>query len=445
MAIGLKDLNGCVNASINTATDSLDLLQLSSVSKDYDAGFVYSVANTASLPAAADNKGRMVYVIDKCGYRVSDGTTWTNDFTSIASTQIWGAGCNSCGAIGDNTITNRSSLVSVVGGFTDWCQVSSSGLTTFGLRTNGTLWGWGCGFEGKIGDGNASSRSSPVSVVGGFTNWCQVSVGAASVHAVRCDGTLWGWGENTYGTIGNNIGDFTCLVSPVSVVGGFTDWCQVSAGLRNTLALRSNGTLWSWGDNISGALGDGTIINRSSPVTVVGGFTDWCQVNASGYSSIGLRSNGSLWSWGCNVWGQLGTGNQINYSSPVSVIGGFTDWCRIAQGISTSVLATRSNGTLWGWGRNYFGMLGIGSCCRRSSPVSVVGGFTDWCQVSVNFRTAAGIRTDGSMWGWGSSYGQFGFICTSLSPVSVAGGLNNWRQVAVGTRSLTAIRSCRGF
>jgi len=287
------------------------------------------------------------------------------------------------------------SPVSVVGGFTDWCQVSAGGGHTAAVRTNGTLWAWGCNFSGRLGDGTVTDRSSPVSVVGGFTDWCQVSAsGGFGGHtaAVRNNGTLWAWGYNGNGQAGDGT-TTTSRLSPVSVVGGFTDWCQVSAGSFHTVAVRTNGTLWAWGFNGGGRLGDGTLTSRSSPVSVVGGFTDWCQVSAGAGHTAAVRTNGTLWAWGCNFSGQLGDGTTTTSRlSPVSVVGGFTDWCQVSAD-SSHTAAVRQNGTLWAWGCNGNGRLGDNTITDISSPVSVVGGFTDWCQVSAGTVHTAALRS----------------------------------------------------
>jgi alpha-tubulin suppressor-like RCC1 family protein len=128
----------------------------------------------------------------------------------------------------------------------------------------------------------------------------------------------------------------------VSVVGGFTDWCQVSAGSESSLAVRQNGTAWAWGSNSNGQLGDNTTVSKSSPVSIVGGFTNWCQVSAGQSHSLGVRQNGLTWAWGSNSNGQLGDSTTTNRSSPVSVIGGFTDWWEISAGGNFS-LATRKS------------------------------------------------------------------------------------------------------
>ena len=448
MAIGTKSLVECINKSISTASTALQVLQLASATKDFEDGFVYSVANIAALPSASLNTGRMVYVQNICSYRISDGTSWTSDFTSILVTSVWAWGYNAQGQLGDGTTTNRSSPVSVVGGFTDWCQVSASSKHTLGVRANGTAWGWGFAYSGQLGDGLAdSNKSSPVSVVGGFTDWRQVSAGYLHGLGLRTNGSLWAWGENLCGALGD--GTVTNKSSPVSVVGGFTDWCQISAGQRFSAAVRSNGSIWTWGCNTFGQLGDGTTVSRSSPVSVVGGFTNWCQVSAGTSHIIGIRTNGTLWAWGSNTQGQLGDGGfTASRLSPVSVVGGFTDWCQVSNSYSPS-FAIRTNGTAWGWGYNASGQLGNNSTVARSSPVSVVGGFTDWCQVSAGSSHTIGLRTNGTLWAWGSNNsGNLGNNSTTSrsSPVSVVGGFNDWCQIAAGGSHTVGIRTTgRGF
>jgi alpha-tubulin suppressor-like RCC1 family protein len=219
-----------------------------------------------------------------------------------------------------------------------------------------------------------------VSVVGGFTNWCQVATGYRHSIGVRQSGTAWAWGCGGNGRLGDNT--TVDKSSPVSVVGGFTDWCQFSGGGDNSLAIRQNGSAWAWGLNNNGQLGDNTTVNKSSPVSVVGGFTDWCQVNASRFNGHGIRTNGTLWAWGSNYNSTLGDNTTVSKSSPVSVVGGFTDWCQISFGYKTAI-AVRQNGTAWAWGQNQNGSVGDCTTISRSSPVSVVGGQT-WCQVSSN-------------------------------------------------------------
>jgi alpha-tubulin suppressor-like RCC1 family protein len=198
------------------------------------------------------------------------------------------------------------------------------------VRSTCSAWAWGRNNDGQLGNNSSVDASSPVSVVGGFNDWCQISAGGAHTAAVRINCTAWAWGLNSFGRLGNNAA--VDRSSPVSVVGGFTDWCQISAGGLHTVAVRTGGSAWAWGFNLTGELGDNTTTSRSSPVSVVGGFSDWCQISAGDRHTAAVRTTSSAWAWGCNTQGQLGDNTTTDRSSPVSVVGGFTDWCQISAG-----------------------------------------------------------------------------------------------------------------
>ena len=448
MSINISNLHAVLLQKISSSANEEDTLVYSKAIAQLNLGIVTSVFTFAELPTVPDTVGRLYFVeSDRALYIYSvQYARWillASDIIGLLFT--WGR--NNYGRLGDNTtLASKSSPVSVVGGFTNWCQVSAGDIHTAAIRTNGTLWTWGSNSSGQLGDNTAasSSKSSPVSVVGGFTNWCQVSAGVSHTAAVRTNGTLWTWGFNAAGQLGDNTaGVGASKSSPVSVVGGFTDWCQVSAGCAYTVALRTNCTLWTWGCNNQGQLGDNTIVSKSSPVSVVGGFTDWCQVSTVFRHTAALRTNGTLWAWGYNGSAQLGDNTIVAKSSPVSVVGGFTDWCQVSAG-SFHTAAVRTNGTLWAWGTNILGTLGDNTVGNKSSPVSVVGGFTDWCQVSAGDFHSAAIRTNGTLWSWGrnNNYGQLGdnTIVNKSSPISVVGGFTDWCRVSAGTTFTAALR-----
>jgi alpha-tubulin suppressor-like RCC1 family protein len=431
--------------SENTASD---LLLLSAQTANTTNDRVISVATINDLPDLKNETiiPGTVFFVDSIQVPVVaqvgcwsglDNRELRNDYDIGFS---WAWGNNIRGQLGDGTTLNRCSPVSVVGGINNWRQVSAGNDHSLGVRCSGTLWAWGCNGTGRLGDGTTTDRSSPVSVVGGFTDWCQVSGGQFHSLGVHQNGTAWAWGCNGQGRLGDGTALNRC--SPVSVVGGFTDWCQVSASDLISLGVRQNGTVWAWGFNGQYQLGDGTTTNRSSPVSVVGGFTDWCQVSAGANHSLGVRQNGTVWAWGFNGCGQLGDGTNTARSSPVSVVGGFTDWCQVSAANAHS-LGVRQNGTAWAWGWNQFNQLGDGTTMTRSSPVSVVGGFTDWCQVSAGCNHSLGVRQNGTAWGWGcNSNFQLGDGTNTArnSPVIVRGGFTDWCQVSGGASLSLGLR-----
>jgi alpha-tubulin suppressor-like RCC1 family protein len=439
--ISVKPLVDRLNTLITAGgLGSREIESLSAAIDTIEKKGVPKVATESLLPAPILNKGRFFYIEDSGKYVLSNGTSWaTKHMVKKTALYAWGDGTS--GQLGDGTAVSKLSPVSVIGGFTDWLQVSDIGSHSLGLRANGTAWAWGFNGTGQLGDGTAVSTSSPVSVVGGYTDWIQVDAGVSHSLGLRANGTAWAWGNGANGRLGD--GTVVTKSSPVSVVGGFTNWIQISGGTDHSLGVRANGTAWAWGSNSSGGrLGDGTEDSRSSPVSVIGGFTDWVQVSAGSTYSLGLRANGTAWAWGNGGGGQLGDGTTLANSSPVSVIGGFTDWIQIDTGAGHS-LGVRANGTAWAWGSGLNGRLGDGTAIGRLSPVSVVGGYTDWIQVSAGTNHSLGLRANGTAWAWGlGTSGRLGdnTAVTKSSPVSVIGGFTDWVQVSAGSTHSVGLR-----
>ena len=200
--------------------------------------------------------------------------------------KLWTWGANYYGQLGDDTTTSRSSPVQTITGGTNWKQVSSGAYSSAAVKTDGTLWLWGYNYDGQLGDDTTTSRYSPDETITGGTNWKQVSLGFEfyfHTAAVKTDGTLWTWGANAYGGLGDGTGDFKS--SPVQTITGGNNWKQVACGYRHTAAVKTDGTLWTWGRNSYGPLGDNTTTDRSSPVQTVTGGTNWRQVACGSGSS----------------------------------------------------------------------------------------------------------------------------------------------------------------
>ena len=400
-----------------------------------------------------DNSTSMASMINSSGFKMAIAVTNSKDLDDLlvrrdlfseGNLLTWGL--NSSGQLGDGTTTNRSSPGTVAGGGTNWKQVSMGGISTYGIKTDGTLWTWGSNFYGQLGDGTTTNRSSPGTVAGGGTNWKQVSGGYLSTAAIKTDGTLWTWGSNNNGQLGDNT--TTSRSSPGTVAGGGTTWKQVSGcSYGCCAAIKADGTLWTWGLNTYGQLGDGTTTDRSSPGTVAGGATNWKQVSAGTYAMCAIKVDGTLWTWGYNGYGQLGDGTTTSRSSPGTVAGGGTNWKQVNivtdAAASNHVAAIKTDGTLWLWGDNEQGKLGDNTTSDRSSPVTTAGGGTNWKQVSCGNGITAAIKVDGTLWTWGNQ--QFGSLGTNnatpsrSSPGTVVGGFNTWKQVDI-TQSVCAIQ-----
>ena len=306
----------------------------------------------------------------------TDGTLWT-----------WGTSTE--GALGAGANTERSSPGTTAGGGTNWSQVSVGLTATGAIKTDGTLWMWG-GNNKLLGTGDTLSRTSPVTTAGGGTNWKQISVNMNHASAIKTDGTLWTWGANWYGILGE--GTQTSRLSPGTTAGGGTDWSQVSCGRYHTAAVKTDGTLWTWGNNSTGQLGDDTTIDRSSPGTTAGGGSNWKQVDLGNQHTTAIKTDGTLWAWGDNIYGTIGDGTTTNRSSPVTTASAGTDWLQVSAGANHSA-AMKTNGTIWTWGNNIYGQLGDGTTNNQSSPTAVLGSSTRWSYIEAGYATTAGIQT----------------------------------------------------
>ncbi len=346
------------------------------------------------------------------------------------------------GVLGDNTVTSKSSPVQTVSTGVNWKQVDAGYGVASAIKSDGTLWIWGCNSAGELGTNNLIHRSSPVQTVSGGTNWKQVSVGVNHVAAVKTDGTLWLWGDSAEGALGNSALGNPDTSSPVQTISAGTNWKQVAAGYRFTAAIKTDGTLWMWGSNGIGQLGRNSLTNTSSPVQTVSGGTNWKEVSVTCQATAAIKTDGTLWFWGFNYRGTFGNNNQIDQSSPVQTVSGGTNWKQVSVGENNSA-AIKTDGTLWLSGSGSSGSLGDDTTTNRSSPVQTVSGGTNWKQISVGSTFSAAIKTDGTLWLWGDGTG--GNLGTNTggtrsSPVQTISGGNNWKQVATGRLVTGAIR-----
>lgn len=345
---------------------------------------------------------------------------------SLSALFTWGS--NASGQLGQGDTVDRSSPTQV-GALGDWSIVAKGGRYHIGaIKTNGTLWMWGQNESGQVGDSSTANRSSPVQI-GTFTDWTHISLGFSHSLARRSGGTIWTWGEGTGGLLGQ-VSNTTDRSSPVQI-GTLAIWSDVSAGRLHNLALRTDSTLWAWGDGAYGKLGQvSTNASRSSPVQITG--TTWTKIAAARYHNAAIRSDNTLWAWGYGAAGRLGqVSTNANRSSPVQIAG--TDWESVVSGAANHTHAIRTTGTLWGWGQNATnGRIGDGSVANRSSPVQI-GTLATWATATNAASHSGAMKDDGTIWRWGdNSAGQVGdgTITDRSSPVQI-GTLATWTSQGI--------------
>jgi uncharacterized repeat protein (TIGR02543 family) len=314
-------------------------------------------------------------------------------------------------------------------------RIATGWYHTMALKSDGTLWAWGYNYDGQLGDGTTTLRLSPVQI-GSDNNWVSVSAGDYHTIALKSDGTLWAWGRNDWGQLGDGTG--ANRISPVQI-GSDNKWVSISTGAGHTIALKSDGTLWAWGLNSSYQLGDGTGINSLSPVQI-GSDNTWVSISAGANHTMALKSDGTLWAWGSNGTGQLGDGTTTDRLSPVQ-IGSDTTWVSVSAGANHTI-ALKSGGTLWAWGWNAHGQLGDGTTTNRLSPIQI-GSDSKWVSVSAGGDYTTALKSDGTLWAWGSNgTGQLGDGTTTnrLSPIQV-GSDNRWASFSTGLAYTVALKS----
>ncbi len=283
-------------------------------------------------------------------------------------------------------------------------QTSWSGHSA-AIKSDGTLWTWGDNDDGQLGDGTQTSRSVPTEIGIGYT---QVAVGDGFTVALKTDGSLWSFGGYQFGELG--IGEWQYFNDPPHLIPTFigSGYRAISSGDSHTLAFKDDGSLWAWGHNYYGQLGDGTTQNRNSPVFI--GY-DFTSISAGFFHTMALKQDGSLWAWGHNYYGQLGDGTSENRSSPVQIPGNYAS---IAAGRYFSA-ALKADGSLWAWGNGSLSGLQL-----TLTPQQIATGFV---AVAIGDNSILAGKSDGTLWALGgNSFGQLGdgTFAERRSPVLVA-------------------------
>jgi alpha-tubulin suppressor-like RCC1 family protein len=310
----------------------------------------------------------------------------SNPVTPLDAGLAYSWGDNWAGQLGNGSTGSSQASPAQIGAGEDWAVLDAGYSHAVALKTDGSLWAWGGNFSGQLGDGTTTNRATPTQI-GVDTDWARVEAGSSHTLAVKDDGTLWAWGDNQFGQIGD--GTTVDRLIPTQI-GSATSWSAITASNDGTaghsLAIKTDGTLWAWGSNMFGELGDGTTADRVTPVRI-GTATNWTSVAAGGAHSVALRADGTLWTWGWNLPGlPQWEGDPPPTMPPPAQIGTATDWATGAAGLNgygSSTAAIKTDGSLRVWSAGY----------ADTYP-------GDWVAVNLGWSGIVGLQADGSIWTW---------------------------------------------
>jgi alpha-tubulin suppressor-like RCC1 family protein len=363
---------------------------------------------------------------------------------------VWAWGNNSFGQFGDGTKVSKYYAVQAMADdstiLTDVIMVTAGQYNTYALKNDGTVWAWGYGNEGRIGDGTVIAKLYPVQVKSSlltvFADVIAIEGGYNHTVALKSDGTVWTWGQNNYGQLGDNTTyEKNYAVQVVnSSLANLSDVKAIAVGSSHNVALKNDGTVWAWGLNTSGQLGDSSTTNRSTAVQIKN-LTNVIAVAAGSSHTVALKEDGTVWTCGFNNNGQLGDGTVANKSTIVQAIN--VEGIEAISAGCYHTVALKKGGTVWAWGSNQYGQLGDATNLNKSTAVQAVvegsANITDVKAVTTGYYHTIALKNDGTVWAWGyNTNGQLGDGTTSsrnyAAQVTLEGysEFTNVKEVAAG-------------
>ena len=364
--------------------------------------------------------------------------------TPVVSRVVASWGDNTVGQLGDGTTVLRTLFHDIAAG-RDVVQVAGGRVHGLALRSDGTVSAWGLNEHGELGDGTTTDRFTPVQVKGLTGVITQVAVGEGFSLALRSDGTVWAWGQNDHGQLGRGIITSEGVApARVAVLNRVT---KISAGRKFGLALRSDGIVFAWGAGQFGQLGNGATADSPVPVKIAG-LAQVTGISAGSDAALATEASAisavtSVWAWGNNDEGQLGDGTTVSHSTPERVTGLPVFIAGISAGNQFAAVLG-PGGSVWGWGSNVLGQLDMapaGSAVTR--PVNIIAAGSRITQISAGGAHMLALRSDGTVLGWGNNqFGELGNGIQTLvsGPVQVT-NLGGATQVAAGTLSSYAVHT----
>lgn len=396
----------CPVVSAESRLQSLILAHLKSMAMVVTITGAFAMTHSYAL--ASEPLSPKLWVVDHHAFLLkADGTLWA-----------WGDNSNYALGLGDNQDRYMPTLVDA--NTNQWVDLAPGVSFTLARKADRTLWAWGNGGK-QLGLSGTALAEWPTQV-GIDTDWIAISAHITPSMGIKSDGTLWTWGENRFGSLGQGDTGDKIIPTQVQITG---PWAKATATWNRAYVIKTNGELWTFGQNAYGSLGigeplpstcnpPGTFDGSCNAPMKIGAENKWLYISAGYDHTLALKKDHSLWVWGNNGDGELGAAVPTGYgsyqSSPV-MAGVDKDWTQVSAGRFFS-LGIKSNGTLWAWGYNGDGMLGLDDYDRRITPTNVPSKLplgNQWLEVSAGRNFALARATDGSVWAWGNNaFGQLG-------------------------------------
>ncbi|MEI6091488.1 MAG: T9SS type A sorting domain-containing protein [bacterium] len=345
---------------------------------------------------------------------------------------LWGLGGGN--DLGQGTTYWRPQPIQISG--ENWITATSGFSYALGIKSDSTLWAWGSNGFGQYGNGTVTDSSLIPIKIGNDNNWKLIIAGYRCTYGIKNDGSLWAWGWNKYGMIGDstNINRST----PIQIGKNYLGKVKlISTDTYITAAITEDGALWAWGRNDDGELGDGTNIDKTYPVQI-GSTGEWKIVSCNISASFAIKKDGTLWGWGDNTHGYLGDGTTISQNKPIQ-IGSDSDWLEVSTSPLEATFAIKANGTLWVWGWNYYACLGDGTLQDIPIPTQL-GKDNDWLSVKGLYMRSIALKKDGTLWRWGQGdWNEEALASDTIFLPTKMTNMSNVTQILPSMGSLTLV------